>query len=275
MGSANRRVGFLASVASASLFYVVCFTVSLGFDGPRDMHNGLFDIGFAIFFWFFDGVAAALALMVLPWYLVVRLSARLQCFSLLYFSTSGAVITLVIGCGTSSLSPKPLFIEDQSFIEGFMITAERQAYSCRTRCQVVLCKRWILVIHRLHSATATDDKKRNERTRGQGLVATPRWLEGLLTRPPSCGYPPKFPKRPFSNAFVCISLNVSRRAVALSRTWGLALLRSGFGVWGAVERKRHLSRDRRFGCRQPINRHPMHAECLGDFAGGLAFSQQA
>jgi hypothetical protein len=48
----------------------------------------------------------------------------------------------------------------------------------------------------------------------------------------------------------------------------------GLGVWGAMERKRHLSRDRRFGCRQPINRHPMHAERLGDFAGGLAFSQQ-
>jgi hypothetical protein len=30
-----------------------------------------------------------------------------------------------------------------------------------------------------------------------------------------------------------------------------------------------------FGCRQLINRHPMHAERLGDFAGGLAFSQQA
>ena len=104
MGKADRRLGFLASVASASIFYVLWFLVSLGFDEFRDVHTGLLTIGFAIFFWFFSGMAAAFAIMILPWYLVVRLSAGLRRFNLLYFAVSGAVITLVIGCVTSSLS---------------------------------------------------------------------------------------------------------------------------------------------------------------------------
>jgi hypothetical protein len=31
-----------------------------------------------------------------------------------------------IGCAASSVSPKPLFIEDQTFIEGVLIALERQ-----------------------------------------------------------------------------------------------------------------------------------------------------
>src|SRR5664279_4602092 len=34
------------------------------------------------------------------------------------------------------------------------------------RCRVVLCKRWILLIHRLHSATATDKKRTDDGGRG-------------------------------------------------------------------------------------------------------------
>jgi hypothetical protein len=44
----------------------------------------------------------------------------------MYFSLIGAATTLVIGSGTSSLSPKPLFIEDQTFLEGFIIAVQRQ-----------------------------------------------------------------------------------------------------------------------------------------------------
>jgi hypothetical protein len=126
MGKAHRWVGFLASVVSASLVYIICLAVSLEFEGPRDIHNGVFTLGFAIVFWFFGGMAAALVLMVLPWVVVVQVSDRLRCFNPLYFALSGAVMILLLGCGTSSLAPKPLFVEDQSFIEGFLITAERQ-----------------------------------------------------------------------------------------------------------------------------------------------------
>jgi hypothetical protein len=61
---------------------------------------------------------------------------------------------------------------------------------------VVLCKPWILLIHRLHSATATDDKNETN-GRGDEVGCNAQWLEGLLTKPPSRGYPPKFPKRRF------------------------------------------------------------------------------
>lgn len=47
---------------------------------------------------------------------------------------------------------------------------------------------------------------------------------------------------------------------------GFLAVREEFGLGGQWNR-RHLSRDRRFGCRQPVVT-PMHAERFGDFAGG-------
>lgn len=35
---------------------------------------------------------------------------------------------VLIGCAASSLSPKPLFIEDQTFLEGVLIALERQGF---------------------------------------------------------------------------------------------------------------------------------------------------
>jgi hypothetical protein len=127
MGNANRLVGYVASVASASLFYGVWFVISLELDRTPGGHTGLlFNIGFAFFFLLFGGVGAAFLLMAFPWYLSVRGYDRLQRFGLIYFSLMGAATTLVIGCGTSSLSPKPLFVDDQTFLQGFMIAMERQ-----------------------------------------------------------------------------------------------------------------------------------------------------
>jgi len=126
MGKAHRWVGYLSSFASASLFYIVSFTVRQELDGPRSIHSSLADLGFAVFLWLFDGIAVALVLMALPWYGVVQLAARRHGSNLLYFALCGAAITLVLSCATSSLAPKPIFVEDQSFIEGFVITAQRQ-----------------------------------------------------------------------------------------------------------------------------------------------------
>jgi hypothetical protein len=120
----NRPVGYLASVVSASFFYVAWLVVS---NRVPASHVTLdFDIGFALFFWLFEGMAAAFVLMAFPWYLVVRWHDQLQRFGLVYFSLIGAATLLVLGCATSSLAPKPLFIEDQTFSEGFMIAVQRQ-----------------------------------------------------------------------------------------------------------------------------------------------------
>ena len=120
----NRLVGYLASVVSASLFYVIWFVVS---DMAPDKHVSLiFNVGLAFFFWLFEGMAAAFVLMAFPWYLAVRWQDRLQRFGLMYFPVIGAATLLVLGCATASLSPKPLFIEDQTFVEGFMVAVQRQ-----------------------------------------------------------------------------------------------------------------------------------------------------
>jgi hypothetical protein len=128
MGKANRLVGYLASVTCASLFYMLWFlfvvqNITPTPNGSVALH---FKIGFALFFWLFGGMGAAFVLMAFPWYLAVVCHERLRRFGLIYFSLVGAAITIAIGCGTSSLAPKPLFIEDQTFLEGFMIAVQRQ-----------------------------------------------------------------------------------------------------------------------------------------------------
>jgi hypothetical protein len=141
MGKANRLVGYLASVAGASLFYVAWFVIWVErHTMPGGDASFMFKIGLAFFFMLFSA-GSAFVLMAFPWYLSVRWYDRLQRsglihsarwydqsrrFGLIYFSMFGAATTLVLGCATSSLSPKPLFIEDQTFLEGFMVAIERQ-----------------------------------------------------------------------------------------------------------------------------------------------------
>jgi hypothetical protein len=124
LGSANRLVGYLAGFSGASLFYVVWFSVEIR--TPASNVGILFDVGFAIFFWLFEGMAAALVLMALPWYLALMLHHRIKRSGLIYFSVVAAALTTVLACATSSLAPKPFFVEDQTFLEGFMIAIQRQ-----------------------------------------------------------------------------------------------------------------------------------------------------
>jgi hypothetical protein len=41
----------------------------------------------------------------------------------------GAPLLFVIGCAAASISPKPLWIEDQTFLEGALIAVVRQGLS--------------------------------------------------------------------------------------------------------------------------------------------------
>ena len=152
MGNVNRMVGYLASVTSASLFYVVWFVVSFEQNRTPDGHvTVLFKIGLALFFWFFEGMCAAFVLMAFPWYLAVVWHDRVQRFGLMYFSLIGAAITIAVGCGTSSLSPKPLFIEDQTFLEGFMIAVQRQGICLLLTGFVFGLTFWLVSERRRHS----------------------------------------------------------------------------------------------------------------------------
>ena len=51
---------------------------------------------------------------------------RLKPLGLIYFPFFGATTLFVIACATSSVAPKPLFIEDQTFFEGWMVAAHNQ-----------------------------------------------------------------------------------------------------------------------------------------------------
>jgi len=125
MGHANRLVGYLASVVSASLFYLAWSIIELGYIGPPGSTTLVFKIGLASVFFVLYGPAAAFILMALPWYLAVLWHNRLR-FGLLYLSLVGAVITLAVTCATSSLAPKMLFVPDETFLEGFATAVERQ-----------------------------------------------------------------------------------------------------------------------------------------------------
>jgi len=77
-----------------------------------------------------------------------------QRFGRMYFPLVGAATTLVIGCGTSSLSPKPLFIEDQTFFEGFKIAVQRQGI-CLLLTGFVFGMTFWLVSERLRHSRST------------------------------------------------------------------------------------------------------------------------
>ena len=124
LGKAHRLIGYLAAFLVASLFYVGWFTVANRAPGSDVAIP--FRIGVAVFFWAFGGVAAALVSMALPWSLAVLWAGQFRRFSLVYFTALGAVLTILFGCAASSLAPKPLFIEDQTFSEGFVIALQRQ-----------------------------------------------------------------------------------------------------------------------------------------------------
>ena len=125
LGSEHPLIGYVSAFVAASLLYVGWFTVANRAPGGSDVTIP-FRIGVAVFFWAFGGVAAALVSMALPWSLAVIWASPLKRFSLVYFLTLGAVLMILFGCAASSLAPKPLFIEDQTFSEGFVIALQRQ-----------------------------------------------------------------------------------------------------------------------------------------------------
>jgi hypothetical protein len=124
--SVNPVLGYACSAAIASAFYIIWVCMSISYDDPGQTTSLQFRFGLAVFLFVFGGFMIALGLMIAPWLLAVRVYRRVKLPGWIYYSAIGAVSTLVIGCATSSLSPKPLFVEDQTFIEGAIIAAERQ-----------------------------------------------------------------------------------------------------------------------------------------------------
>ena len=124
-GSFDPVIGYAWGAAVGSLIYVAVDALMLRHSGTPETSLG-FDLGFIFFFLLPTDFAPALLLMILPWRLAVWVYRKLRLPGQLYFPGVGALLVFVLGCTTASLAPKPLFVEDQTFLQGAAITAERQ-----------------------------------------------------------------------------------------------------------------------------------------------------
>jgi len=102
------------------IFYVTWIAVEVGAGSFRDRLIA------ALVLCAIGGFSAALVLMTLPWALVVWLRRAVRLSGPAYFACAGTLLTILVGCAASSLSPKPLFVEDQTFFEGVLIALQRQ-----------------------------------------------------------------------------------------------------------------------------------------------------
>jgi len=119
--------GYALSAILASLIYVVWLSVSIAFGGVGTTRPGLlFGFGFAFVFWFVGGFSLALLLMIVPWAIVVLAHLKTRWDGRIYFPGVAAVLLFSLGCTTAAISPKPFWIEDQTFLEAAVIAAQRQ-----------------------------------------------------------------------------------------------------------------------------------------------------
>lgn len=124
---ARRVAGYAVSAMLASFIYVVWLTVSVTFGGVGTTHPGLiFGFGFALVFLFVGGFAPALLLIIVPWAIAVWAHLKTRRDGRIYFPGVGALLVFALGCTTASILPRPFWIEDQTFLEGAVIAAERQ-----------------------------------------------------------------------------------------------------------------------------------------------------
>jgi hypothetical protein len=122
----RRAVGYVSGAILASLLYVIWVIVS-ALHEPSDGHGiSVFLIEFSFFFWLVDGFALTLLLMIIPWFIIVWSYRRLQWSGGVYFPIAGSLVLFVIACAATSIAPKPLWIEDQTFLQGALIGAQRQ-----------------------------------------------------------------------------------------------------------------------------------------------------
>jgi len=79
-----------------------------------------------IWFALFGGFGVVFLALILPWAVAVSVFPKARWSGKLYFTFVGAILVSVRGCLISSLMPKPLFIEDQTFFEGVIVAVKRQ-----------------------------------------------------------------------------------------------------------------------------------------------------
>jgi len=91
--------------------------------GSGDVHS-IVSVG--SFFLAFDAFHWALIVLAAPWTFLVYFFGKLRTSGLIYFIVGGLLGTLLLGTVFSALGPKPLWIENQTFVEAFLIAVDRQ-----------------------------------------------------------------------------------------------------------------------------------------------------
>lgn len=116
-----RAAGYAISMAVAWLVYIGGIAAEI--PGPGSVAQRLLA---ASIFSLIGGFAAALALMAPSWILSMWIYLRFRLSGPVFFIVTATILMVILGCISSSLSWKPLFIEDQTFLEGFVIALKRQ-----------------------------------------------------------------------------------------------------------------------------------------------------
>jgi hypothetical protein len=164
--SLKRSLGYVVSAFFASLFYVAWIfcellrSSSLTGLTSRDAQEQFIEMFSAlILFLLFGGFGLVFLPLILPWTVAVSAFPKARCSGKLYFTMVGAVLIFVIGCLISSIMPKPLFIEDQTFFEGLLVAVKREgicfvlAGSVFGASYWFLCERHVIAARKTTSAS--------------------------------------------------------------------------------------------------------------------------
>ena len=125
VGHANRLRGYFAAVIAATLSYLVWIAAEDLLINPKQQVNLLSILLIVMIVELFSILAVAVSMLV-PWGLAIWGSTQHSRPGGVHFALAGASAAFILGCVASSLSPKPLFVEDQSFARGLEIAAQRE-----------------------------------------------------------------------------------------------------------------------------------------------------
>ena len=140
-----RIAGYAVMAIAACAFYVCWTTIQSSLSSP-----GGWRISFVVALVLCLSVAAALIPMTMLWIGVAWMYRKMQISGAVYFTCAGAILMVLLGCTAFSLSPKPLFIEDQTFFEGLLIALERQGV-CLTLDGALMGFGYWLIAEKRHS----------------------------------------------------------------------------------------------------------------------------
>ena len=151
-----RVAGYALSAILAWIFYIGCLAIEISFS----QQGGLRDILFgALIFCLFGGFSAALVLITVPWIFIVWTYRGIRFSGATYFACAGALLMVLVGCAVSSLTPKPLFIEDQTFFEGVFIALKRQGVCLALAGATLGFGYWFLAEKKCSSAERLLDRR--------------------------------------------------------------------------------------------------------------------